>query len=136
MPAKARENSDEGAVAFVEHYIDVFNFASATGKTDELDRLSSPSCEGCQSYIDLYRGTYDAGGFYQGSDWELGQFETEKRPQDAHVVYAAMSAPAGKYKSSTDDIERESKPEEAELVFSLEFREGRWLLEDFERGEA
>ncbi len=31
MPAQAKEDSPEGAAAFVKHYIDVFNYASNTG---------------------------------------------------------------------------------------------------------
>ena len=36
MPAQAKENSPEGAAAFVKHYIDVFNYASNTGDVTEL----------------------------------------------------------------------------------------------------
>ncbi|WP_332662819.1 DUF6318 family protein, partial [Aeromicrobium sp.] len=58
MPAQAKEDTPEGAAAFVKHYIDVFNYASNTGDVEELSRLSSPDCKGCQSYITLYRDTY------------------------------------------------------------------------------
>ncbi len=71
MPAQAKEDTPEGAAAFVKHYIDVFNYASNTGDVEELSRLSSPDCEGCQSYIKLYRDTYKAGGYFKGSDWTL-----------------------------------------------------------------
>ncbi len=74
MPAQAKEDTPEGAAAFVKHYIDVFNYAASTGDVEELSRLSSPKCEGCQSYIKLYRDTYKAGGYFKGSDWKLGDF--------------------------------------------------------------
>jgi len=36
MPAQAKQDTPEGAAAFVKHYIDVFNYASNTGDVDEL----------------------------------------------------------------------------------------------------
>src|SRR4051794_19930833 len=71
MPAQAKENTPEGAAAFVKHYIDVFNYASNTGDVAELSRLSDPKCGGCQNYIKLYRHTYEAGGYFKDSDWKL-----------------------------------------------------------------
>src|SRR5215204_1221407 len=82
MPTQAEENTPEGAAAFVKHYIDVFNYASNTGDVEELSRLSSPECEGCQSYIKLYRDTYEAGGYFEGGEWGLSNYEIEQLAQE------------------------------------------------------
>ena len=37
--------SEEGAVAFAKHWIDVFNEAAATGETEELTSLTGPTCQ-------------------------------------------------------------------------------------------
>ena len=41
MPAQAKENTPEGAAAFVGYYDKVLNHASNTGDVTELSRLSS-----------------------------------------------------------------------------------------------
>lgn len=71
MPAQASEDSPEGAAAFVKHYVDVFNYAAATGDVDELSRLSSPDCEGCQSYIDKFEDIYSRGDRISTHLWTL-----------------------------------------------------------------
>ncbi|MET1062966.1 MAG: DUF6318 family protein, partial [Aeromicrobium sp.] len=44
MPEQAKQDSPEGAAAFVKHYVDVFNYAASTGDVDELSRLSAATC--------------------------------------------------------------------------------------------
>lgn len=86
MPPQASEDSAEGAAAFVHHYVDVFNYAAATGDVDELTRLSSPDCDGCQRYIDLYRDTYDAGGYFKGGDWKLGELRVRSTKAETFLT--------------------------------------------------
>ncbi|MET0767866.1 MAG: DUF6318 family protein, partial [Aeromicrobium sp.] len=86
MPEQAKQDSPEGAAAFVKHYVDVFNYAASTGDVDELSRLSAATCEGCQSYITLYRETYDAGGYFKGADWTLGDLKLHEAAGTSYVT--------------------------------------------------
>jgi hypothetical protein len=118
MPAQASEDSPEGAAAFVKHYVDVFNYAAATGDVDELSELSSPDCEGCQKYIDLYRDTYEAGGYFRGGDWKIGDVELETLA--SHVnAYFHVTGDAGVRRDSATSNEVPGDPEDTELVMSL-----------------
>ncbi len=72
MPAQAKENTPEGAAAFVDYYIRVLNHAASTGDVTKLSDLSDPECSGCQKYIDLYRNTYANGGSFDGGAWSAG----------------------------------------------------------------
>ncbi|WP_211208762.1 DUF6318 family protein [Aeromicrobium marinum] len=72
MPDQARENTVEGAAAFVTYYVDVLNYAAVTGDVDELEELTDPSCEGCARYVELFRNTYADGGAISGGAWSLG----------------------------------------------------------------
>jgi len=49
MPPQASEDSPEGAAAFVKHYVDLFNYAAATGDVKELSD-AAPNCDPCQKY--------------------------------------------------------------------------------------
>ncbi|MCW2801415.1 MAG: hypothetical protein JWQ70_2887 [Aeromicrobium sp.] len=135
MPAQAKENSPEGADAFLRHYVDVLNFASRTGNVSELSRLSSPKCVGCQRYIALYRDTYKSGGYFKDSDWtfsgsklEVGDYETYL---DVHVT-----APKGHYKVAAGEPEKTGNGEDSDLSFAVARRGDEWRVTQLGQGQA
>lgn len=71
MPAQAKEDTPEGAAAFVKHYIDVFNYASNTGDVEELSRLSSPKCDPCTKYAERFKEIYARGDRISVRLWDL-----------------------------------------------------------------
>ena len=66
MPALAREQTPEGAVAFAEWWFDTLNYATVTGDTSGLADASDPQCETCASYIAEIDGAYADGGSMEG----------------------------------------------------------------------
>ncbi|GAA3531179.1 hypothetical protein GCM10022234_30390 [Aeromicrobium panaciterrae] len=86
MPAQAKENTPEGAAAFVDHYIQVLNYASKTGDVTELSHLSDSSCSGCQKYIKLYRDTYAEGGSFSGGEWSPGEMKLDFGEPETYVT--------------------------------------------------
>ena len=131
MPAQAKEDTPEGAAAFVKHYIDVFNYAASTGDVEELTRLSSPDCEGCQSYIKLYRDTYKAGGYFKGSDWKLSNFEVEQASGQVSV-FAHAAAAKGTYRESSSEAPKPGGGEDTEIIFAVRHSDG-WSMSGFDR---
>lgn len=127
MPAAAQENTVAGAVAFVEHYIDVFNYASNTGDVKELQKLSDPACKGCTSYIDLYKTTYADGGYFRDSDWQLDAVTAEIQG-DEMVVFAHLSAPKGEYKKSNKSAEQTGDGENTNLTLVPAPTSSGWVL--------
>ena len=132
MPAQAKEDTPEGAAAFVKHYIDVFNYAASTGDVEELSRLSSPKCEGCQSYIKLYRDTYKAGGYFKGSDWTLSDVELEIIGSVTNV-FARARSDAGTRRESSDAEVLPGDAENTEVVFSVSSADRSRTVSRFER---
>jgi hypothetical protein len=118
MPAQASEDSSEGAAAFVKHYVDVFNYAAATGDVDELSRLSSPNCDGCQRYIDLYRDTYAAGGYFKGGDWKIGALKLETGGPESYASTDVHLDPT-RYRSDSDASETTGPPENSQVTFAV-----------------
>jgi hypothetical protein len=135
MPAQAKEDTPEGAAAFVKHYIDVFNYASNTGDVEELSRLSSPACKGCQSYIKLYRDTYKAGGYIKGSDWTLGDLRLQQDDTTTYVTTIATTEP-GPYKQSRNTPERKSTGKDNKVSFAVERVASRWQLSQLGLGDV
>ncbi|MCD9198259.1 DUF6318 family protein [Aeromicrobium wangtongii] len=116
MPAQASEDSSEGAAAFVKHYVDVFNYAAATGDVDELSRLSSPDCEGCQSYIKLYKDTYEAGGYFKDSDWKIGDIKLASSDTEFRASTEVESG-GGRFRTNKDAPEKVSAEDMTTLTF-------------------
>lgn len=132
MPAQAKEDTPEGAAAFVKHYIDVFNYAARTGDVEELSRLSSPTCEGCQSYIKLYRDTYKAGGYFKGGDWTLSDVELEVADEVTNV-FALVRSDAGTRRESSTAETLPGDPENTEIVFTVSSKADDRTVDRFER---
>jgi len=127
MPKQAKEDSPEGAAAFVTHWVNVLNYAAATGDVEELSRLSSPDCEGCQRYIDLYRETYEAGGYVRGGTWRLGKLKIKGETLEV-VIRSSVEVAKSEFKPSAEDELRASEGERTTVGFSLPSR-GAWRLE-------
>ncbi|MRK01453.1 hypothetical protein GEV27_07945 [Aeromicrobium sp. S22] len=127
MPDQARQDSPEGAAAFVKHYVDVFNYAAATGDVEELTRLSAPTCEGCQSYISLYRDTYAAGGYFKGADWTIGDLRLQ---EERSVTYATtlVKADPGPYRESSKEPEQVSSGKDNQVSFALQRSATAWQV--------
>src|SRR5699024_7297464 len=121
----AKDDTDSGAIAFVKHYVAVLNYAAVTGDTAELKRLSSPKCEGCQEYIDLYEETYDNGGYFKGGEWRLSDVEVSA--DDASTfVFGRMSAEPSTYKKTATDRPSTGIIEDVDLVFGLARNSDSW----------
>lgn len=72
-PPEAALNSDSGAKAFVTYYIDVFNFAEASGDTTLLASLATDHCAACSGYVRAINKAYDGGGRIEGGQLTLGE---------------------------------------------------------------
>ena len=66
MPEAAKADTKAGAVAFVKHYIDLINYAQATGDVDILEGVEDPGCESCANGRNALAKIYSAGGKITG----------------------------------------------------------------------
>jgi hypothetical protein len=51
LPEAAKQHTAEGGAAFTRHFFASLNQAFASGRTDDLIRLSAPTCEMCRATI-------------------------------------------------------------------------------------
>ena len=120
MPAQAKEDSSEGAAAFVSYWVDVFNYATQTGDVRPLQRASSETCSGCQRYINKIRQTYAAGGHYRGGAWTLSDLQVTSSASIRTVFVRVKSKPGGTFKSAADAPEESSAPVDQDLIFDVD----------------
>jgi hypothetical protein len=135
MPAQAKEDTPEGAAAFVKHYIDVFNYASNTGDVKELSKLSSDTCTTCQNYVSLYRETYRDGGYFKDSDWSIGELDLEVSDQET-VIFTDVTSPAGTYRPTDGPTEVPGTPERFKAVIVVKYLENVWQVVELGRRKS
>lgn len=82
MPALAKEESREGAQAFLDYWSDAMWYAYQTGDTSYARDIISPHCEVCIDQLDLLEEIYDSGS------WAVGGRESVTI-QDAAIAPAA-----------------------------------------------
>ncbi|MBD8606106.1 hypothetical protein IFT73_04500 [Aeromicrobium sp. CFBP 8757] len=100
MPPQASEDSPEGAAAFVKHYVDVFNYAAATGDVDELRSLA-PKCASCMQYADDFE-RLDAKSRPSQDAWTLADVTVASAHSNRKVSasVAVLNDPKSPYKLS------------------------------------
>lgn len=69
MPAEASANTKAGAIAFVRYYVELINYAQATGDVDPLKAIEGEACESCTNVRESIRRTYGNGGSIEGGAW-------------------------------------------------------------------
>lgn len=128
-PEPWEERTDDGAVAFVEHWIDEFNTMRATGDTETLDLISTADCESCVGSIQLTEDLHEAGGGIETEGWRvLSVSEPARRNSPTPVIgFRVLQAP--------QRLTREdgAKPEQfsggrADLTAYVVWRSGRWQM--------
>ncbi|GAB3081809.1 hypothetical protein GCM10027215_25310 [Nocardioides zeae] len=67
LPEAARGDDDAAAVAFVEHWVELVNYALVTGDTAPA-RQSAPGCSTCEAVLDDIESTF---GQQEPGQWEL-----------------------------------------------------------------
>lgn len=70
-PEPWQVRSKAGAVAFVEHWVEVFNEAGRTGDTAALRAISGPACKACLGYADQLDELYANGGRFESNGWTV-----------------------------------------------------------------
>jgi hypothetical protein len=71
LPAEARGTSQAAAKAFVRHWIDVLNYAGASGDHDAIRQVSDGSCTACAAIADFIEQVNVSGGRIDGKGWAV-----------------------------------------------------------------
>jgi hypothetical protein len=80
MPDAARANTKAGAIAFVRHYIDLINYAQATGDVTPLEKVEDTRCGSCTNVRQGVRDIYGSGGHIEGGAWSAKVRLASPRP--------------------------------------------------------
>lgn len=71
LPAAAKGSNDKAARAFARYWIDMVNYAQATGDTASLAELHGGGCSACTGGVDAVEETYSAGKSVAGGSYQI-----------------------------------------------------------------
>ncbi|WP_447647104.1 DUF6318 family protein [Nocardioides zeae] len=117
MPEEARGDDDAAAVAFVEHWVELVNYAIRTGETAPLEAVTGPNCGTCDV---LYEDLAGRGGEDATGRWTLMTSEVRRQepadlgPADV-IVESAM-------------VIGEASGAEGSVATGLDWSDSGWVL--------
>ena len=129
LPAAAKRNDETGAANFVAYWVKVSNYAARTGELELLESISAPDCEGCNRYIELYKKTYEAGGYFRRGDRRLERVEVQSDQSKVYVTADLMASP-GRYRNAADKPEKTSPADLTKVTFLAERQGSSWVMAD------
>jgi len=88
LPEEAKENTKVGAVAFVRHYVDLINYAQATGDVEALAAVEADSCKSCVLGREFFESVYAMGGRIEGGTFRAAAVAPLPNPVDGDWLVA------------------------------------------------
>ncbi len=102
LPARAQENTKAGAVAFAHHFIELVNFASASGDARGVLSGSTGQCAACEEIAKFIRVVYRDGGEIRGGDWRPLSYSVIPSGQGQWLIAVEIRAEKQTYRLSGD----------------------------------
>lgn len=128
-PAKEawEEKSDDGAIAFVEHWVEAFSDAFQTGDTAAVRDLADAGCDACDGLVDLIDAAYADGGSIRGDAWSVVAARPSGTPPEGRAAVSAdIEQPQQVVKKAGERPMRTSAGE-ATYLFELSW-DGGWAV--------
>lgn len=129
-PEAWEERTDDGAVAFVEHWIDEFNAMQTSGQTEEFAALGTGDCETCKNFVAITDEIYSDGSRIESDGWAITQADVppNQAGQIRDVSVRIRQAPETIYGPDGDS---EDKPGGViTVVATVEWRQNSWVMTD------
>lgn len=133
LPSAATAPTRRGAGAFVEHYVDVLNFATLTGDLTRARALSSKTCISCRSMLDAVENVYDRGGSVEGGEWSPRLISAVKAGPRSWVVDAAIRFAPQQVTPSAGAEPEDYPGGRGTASFTVTYRDTAWTVEETTR---
>ncbi|MFC5177909.1 DUF6318 family protein [Nocardioides taihuensis] len=130
-PAAWEVKSKAGAVAFAQHWIDLFNSMLDSGDPEAFLKASHSKCGICQDFAERIEGIHSSGGFYEGDDWRVLQVAQPKLWRSNAIVPMTIREGAERYRESPSDEVVRHRAMTATWSVQLTRERDAWLVTDF-----
>lgn len=136
LPEAATQNTKAGAIAFVKHYIELINYAQATGDTAALAAVDSKACKSCANARNHLDQIYAAGGHITGGEFSVAVYQAVQNAAfgDWAVFVGLHFAPETVVQPTRTPPYEHYKGGQGPATFFPEFRSTGWAVAEWNRG--
>lgn len=129
LPPEAMEDTEAGAEAFVQYYVDLLNYTAQFPQQGLLDDLADPECGTCETFEARVTEQLEADTHYDGPSSVVQ--EVDALPSGSgYRVYVRAEAPAyRRIDASGAEIESVEKGQDAEVAFDIYSSQGSFIVE-------
>lgn len=125
------EKTDDGAVAFVEHWLDVFNEMQTSANTQEFSSIGTDGCRACAEFVSINQEIAADGGTIESKGWKLidaavGAASTNAKKE----VVAHLDQSPERISYSGAKKPREYPGGEATVLMTLVWQESTWVMDE------
>jgi hypothetical protein len=134
MPAAAEGTSPAAAKAFVLHWVEALNYASATGDTAPVRAISAPACSSCEASFSRITQVYGAGGHITSEGWHVRSMQLVPGQPSTHPMVDV----GVRLSPQVVVEERGAEPQDFDggrlpMTFTLTWDSGKWRVGRLER---
>jgi hypothetical protein len=124
--------SEDGAVAFARHWVDVFNDAQESGETSTLRAISTDSCVSCDGFAGQLEDLYNGGGTLDSDGWAVvHSVPTADVPNNEAIVALRINR-SPQVIQQADGKEQRFAGGRATYSARLVWRANAWLMNELE----
>ncbi|GAB2749633.1 hypothetical protein GCM10027039_04270 [Terrabacter koreensis] len=128
IPAAARTNNRDGAVAFAQFYFDALNRAFRTGHAEFLAALGEDSCVTCKAFAEGVEQLEAKGQRYGGDLVSVSNASPITFGQDAKSILLEIEQGSVPILNKTGARVGITPGGKASFVASVDFKAGRWSM--------
>lgn len=125
------KKTDDGAVAFVEHWLEVFSTAFQSGKVQDLQTLHADSCSACAGFEQLISDAWNNGGRIEGGAWTASSLAPSQNPPDGKAAISATVEQPNQVIIDSDGTKTQTPAGSADYLFELNWTSGEWQVANF-----
>ncbi|WP_036491472.1 DUF6318 family protein [Nocardioides sp. CF8] len=123
------EQTEDGAVAFAEHWIDLLNDARLSSATEPVAAASTPECDSCSNIIDIIDQWQSDGIVYTSKPWTIDQVAVSRSERDSAEIGLRIFRPR-EVLTEPDGTAVRNAGSHATYVATVEWRRGAWLMHE------
>lgn len=129
-PEAWEERSDDGAVAFVEHWISEFNAMQTSGQTEDFAELAAATCETCQNFVAITTEIYANGSRIESKGWSITEVGVPASQEGSSRDVSVRITQAPEVIYGPDGDSEEKAGGQITVIATVTWRGDSWLMKE------
>lgn len=131
LPAAAKAETKEGAIAFASYWFSVLSYGYETGELAEFEAITAPACEPCAKAKSVINAWHTEGRWLVGGKITTPSLSSEFVP-DAEATYQvvvqAQQTPLTYMRQDASVARSDPQPDDTGNLLFINFSGGKWTV--------